>query len=67
MKQSKWKPGTRVRVKATVTDGLAGLTGVIEEVNYAQREEATSVQLDDPEDKFWGLGAFFYDYELEAE
>ncbi|MEV0470741.1 hypothetical protein [Streptomyces prunicolor] len=60
--KSKWNPGTRVRVKASVTDGSAGMTGVIEAVNYAQVEEATSVLLDG-----YSFGAFFEDHELEAE
>lgn len=64
--KSVWDPGTRVRVKASVTDGTAGLTGVVEAVNYAQKEAATSVQLDDLDESMVGLGAFFYDNELEA-
>ncbi|MER6102378.1 hypothetical protein ABT115_08615 [Streptomyces sp. NPDC001832] len=65
--KSKWKPGTRVRVKVSVADGLAGLTGVIESVNYAKFEEATSVFLDDPDNEYAPLGAYFKDDELEAE
>jgi hypothetical protein len=53
-------------VKATVSDGSAGLTGTIERVNYAEVEEATSVLLDNPVGGFDALGAFFYDAELEA-
>jgi hypothetical protein len=64
--KSKWKPGTRVRVRATVADGTAGLTGTIEAVNYAQVEEATSVLLDDAHREFHPVGAFFHDDELEA-
>ncbi|WP_340376583.1 hypothetical protein U5640_16695 [Streptomyces sp. SS7] len=64
--KSKWEPGTRVRVKSSVSDGTAGLTGIIERVNYAQTEEATSVLLDHPEAGFQTLGAFFRDDELEA-
>jgi hypothetical protein len=64
--KSIWEPGTRVRVKASVTDGLAGLTGVVEAVNYAKKEEATSVLLDGVADQFADMGAFFYDDELEA-
>lgn len=60
-----WEPGTRVRVRATVKDGTAGMTGVIEEVNYAQKEPATSVLLDTDHEVLSGLGAFFYDNELE--
>ncbi|MGW2714596.1 hypothetical protein HKX69_05735 [Streptomyces argyrophyllae] len=65
--KSKWKPGTRVRVRATVTDGTAGMRGIIERVNYAQVEEATSVLLDNPEGGFDAFGAYFRDDELEAE
>ncbi|WP_328377023.1 hypothetical protein OHB13_11750 [Streptomyces sp. NBC_00440] len=65
--KSIWEPGTRVRVRASVTDGTAGLTGVVEKVNYAQKEAATSVQLDDIDEVTNFLGAFFYDNELEAE
>jgi hypothetical protein len=65
--KSKWEPGTRVRVKASVSDGTAGLTGVIERVNYAQVEEATSVLLDQALGGWASMGAFFYDSELEAE
>lgn len=64
--KSKWKPGTRVRVRATVQDGTAGLTGIIEAVDYAQTEEATSVLIDGR--YFDGrevAGAFFKDEELE--
>jgi hypothetical protein len=64
--KSIWKPGTRVRVKASVSDGTAGLTGTVERVNYAQVEEATSVLLDNPDGGFDALGAFFEDDELEA-
>jgi hypothetical protein len=53
-------------VKASVTDGLAGLTGVVEAVNYAEKEEATSVLLDEMAEQFADMGAFFYDNELEA-
>lgn len=62
---SKWKPGTRVRVKDTVTDGLAGSTGTIEEAGYALEEESTSVALDSGDDQAVIPGLFFYDEELE--
>ena len=65
--KSIWKPGTRVRVKAIVADGTAGLTGTVERVNYAEVEESTSVLLDNPDGGFDALGAFFEDHELEAE
>ncbi|MFF9653058.1 hypothetical protein [Streptomyces sp. NPDC014622] len=65
--KSKWEPGTRVRVKTTVGDKTAGMTGVVEAVNYAHHEAATSVQLDGVDTALKGLGAFFYDNELEAE
>ncbi|MYX26031.1 hypothetical protein GTY75_04995 [Streptomyces sp. SID8381] len=65
--KSKWKPGDRVRVRATVTDGSAGLTGTIEAVNYAQLEAATSVLLDRADGALGDWGAFFLDDELEAE
>lgn len=65
--KSQWEPGTRVRVRASVSDGTAGMVGVIEEVNYAQKEAATSVLLDDASEALIGIGAFFYDNELEAE
>jgi hypothetical protein len=64
--KSKWKPGTRVRVRATVKDGTAGLTGIVEAVDYAQTEEATSVLIDGHQ--LGGLdvsGAYFKDEELE--
>jgi hypothetical protein len=65
--KSKWKPGTRVRVRATIQDGTAGLTGTVEAVNYALAEDATSVLLDNPDGGFDALGAYFRDDELEAE
>ncbi|MFF1450145.1 hypothetical protein ACFVYF_18700 [Streptomyces sp. NPDC058274] len=64
--KSKWKPGTRVRVRATVKDGTAGLTGIIEAVDYAQTEEATSVLVDGHQ--LGGVaagGCYFKDEELE--
>lgn len=61
---SKWEPGTRVRVIAHDGDVLHGKVGTVRKVNYASRSEATSVLLDDD---VWGLGAYFYDDELEAE
>ncbi|MFF4245246.1 hypothetical protein ACFYY2_12330 [Streptomyces sp. NPDC001822] len=67
--KSIWEPGTRVRVRKSPLEGLSGMAGVIQEVNYAQFEEATSVLLDEGDAALnaLGLGAFFYDYELEAE
>ncbi|MFF3416843.1 hypothetical protein ACFYW9_19405 [Streptomyces sp. NPDC002698] len=65
--RSKWEPGTRVRVKATVSDGTAGLVGVIERVDYAQTQEATSVLIDEATGLWSSNGAFYYDGELEAE
>lgn len=62
-----WEPGTRVRVRASVGDATAGMVGVVERVDYAQREAATSVVLDIAEGVTSGVGAFFYDNELEAE
>ena len=64
--KSIWKPGTRVRVRATVQDGTAGLTGIIEAVDYAQTEEATSVVIDGHQ--LGGAsagGCYFKDEELE--
>jgi hypothetical protein len=43
------------------------MVGVVERVDYAQREAATSVVLDIAEGVTSGVGAFFYDNELEAE
>jgi hypothetical protein len=43
------------------------MVGVVEPVEYAQREAATSVVLDIAEGVTTGVGAFFYDNELEAE
>ncbi|MFD4646303.1 hypothetical protein ACFRJ3_34760 [Streptomyces sp. NPDC056696] len=43
------------------------MVGVVEAVEYAQREAATSVVLDLAEGVSSGVGAFFYDNELEAE
>ena len=63
--KSIWEPGTRVRVRSTVLDGTAGIEGVIEEVTYAQKEAATSVLLDVADETLAGIGAFFYDNELE--
>lgn len=60
--KSKWEAGTRVRVRATVKDGTAGLTGVIEESAYAEVSAETSVLLDGED-----FGAWFSDDELEAE
>lgn len=65
--KSIWKPGTRVRVKPELNDALAGLTGTIEEVSYAQREESTSVRLDGTNGLPDVGGLFFWDNELEAE
>ncbi|MEV5677480.1 hypothetical protein [Streptomyces sp. NPDC052179] len=65
--KSVWEPGARVRVRSSVADGTAGMAGVIEEVAYAQKEAATSVMLDDSDEFLKGMGAFFYDSELEAE
>jgi hypothetical protein len=62
--KSIWAPGARVRVKASVADGTAGLTGVIQEVSYSKTEPATSVIFDG---EVISLGAFYYDNELEAE
>jgi len=64
---SVWKPGTRVRVRSSVHDGTAGMTGLIEAVSYAKEEEATSVLLDLGDGTAAASGAFFYDNELEAE
>ncbi|MFI0553399.1 hypothetical protein [Streptomyces scabiei] len=64
--KSIWKPGTQVRVRATVKDGTAGLTGIIEAVDYAQTEAATSVLIDGHH--IGGVaagGCFFKDEELE--
>ncbi|MFD4608300.1 hypothetical protein ACFWOT_09310 [Streptomyces sp. NPDC058440] len=58
--KSKWKPGTRVRVKAGIAV-VGGQTGVIEDVSYAKHSEETSVLLDDE-----AFGAWFADDELEA-
>ncbi|MET8839712.1 MULTISPECIES: hypothetical protein [Streptomyces] len=63
--KSIWKPGTRVRVRASVKDGTAGMVGVIEEVGYAQKESSTSVLLDTDYEVLKDLGAFYYDDELE--
>ncbi|MFD5689611.1 hypothetical protein [Streptomyces rubiginosohelvolus] len=63
--KSIWKPGTRVRVRASVKDGTAGMVGVIEEVGYAQKEFSTSVLLDTDHEVLKDLGAFYYDDELE--
>ncbi len=65
--KSSWKPGTRVRVKASAEDATSGMVGTIEEVDYAQREAATSVFLDIADGVSSGVGAFYYDHELESE
>lgn len=64
--KSIWKPGTRVRVRATVQDGTAGLTGIVEAVGYAQTEEATSVLVDGSHlGGQAASGCYFKDEELE--
>ncbi|MGW1231450.1 hypothetical protein [Streptomyces californicus] len=65
--KSIWEPDTRVRVRSTVKDGTAGMVGTIEKVTYAQHEEATSVLLDTDHPVLSGIGAFYYDTELEPE
>ncbi|MVO87403.1 hypothetical protein GPA10_22215 [Streptomyces sp. p1417] len=51
-----------------MSDSTAGLTGVIEDVQYSQQSNSTSVLLDlfsgTPVEK---IGAFFHDHELETE
>lgn len=64
--KSKWKPGTRVRVKPNLDDALAGCTGTIEFVDYASSEAATSVLLDSRNGLPAIGGLFFEDDELEA-
>ncbi|MFF9481414.1 hypothetical protein [Streptomyces sp. NPDC014733] len=58
---SKWKPGTRVRVKSEVED-CGDMLGTVEEVSYASWSQETSILLD--EDAYQ-LGAHFHDDELE--
>ncbi|MFJ9900272.1 hypothetical protein ACIQPR_43780 [Streptomyces sp. NPDC091280] len=53
-------------MKSSVKDGTAGMTGVIERVNYADVEEATSVLMDTPLGGWPSMGAYFRDDELEA-
>ncbi|MEU6765883.1 hypothetical protein ABZ916_25610 [Streptomyces sp. NPDC046853] len=54
-------------MKASVGDATAGMVGVVEKVGYAEREAATSVLLDIADGVSAGVGAFYYDNELEAE
>ncbi|MFG3582583.1 hypothetical protein [Streptomyces sp. NPDC047990] len=64
MSMSKWKAGDRVLVGDHVKDA-AGLTGTIQESPFEDTMEATSVLIDG-DWGFPGIGAFFWDHELEA-